>query len=161
MAGKKKKLTHKQRALVKNVAKGMSQGAAAKAAGYTNRPYQAGHQALEQIAKSGAGADLLDRFGLTDDVLVNKYLKPLLEAHETKFFAKDGIVVSCFDVIDLNTRIRALDIAFRIKGSYKAEQENVAGVVKCLIIDRSHRPPRPAAIDIPTLKEADAGSSDQ
>jgi hypothetical protein len=158
---KKRKLTPRQRNLIKRVAGGATLTDAAIAAGYkSTSPAQAGHQAMQQIAKSGLGADLLDRFGLTDEVLVERYLKPLLEAHETKFFAKDGLVVTCFDVVDLVTRRYALDMCFRLKGKYKAEEENTAQGVKVFLIDRSTRPPRPA-INIPTLAQVEDGTADR
>jgi hypothetical protein len=151
---KKRKLKPNQRRFVKEVLKGKSLTDAAKASGSkAKRAGQAGHRLMRQIGESGAGADLLDRMGLTDEILVNEYLKPLLKAYETKFFAHEGVVVSQFDVIDLGTRVRALDMAFQIKGLYKAEQQNTAGTIKCIVIDGRHRPPPRPAIDVtPTLR---------
>jgi hypothetical protein len=45
---------------------------------------QAGYQALAQLR--GRVPELLERHGLGEEVLIEKYLKPLLEAEETKFF---------------------------------------------------------------------------
>jgi hypothetical protein len=124
-----KKLTPQQRALVKNLVKGMSITEAAREAGYADNGYvgQLGSQALENIRLKMP--EVLNRHGLTDDVLVEDYLKPLLEAEETKFFQKDGIVVERYNVIAWGPRKEGLDIAFRLKGSYapKSADEIEAG----------------------------------
>src|SRR5260370_14114753 len=87
---KKRKLTTRQQAFVKELAKGRTLTDAAKAAGYKDKnPGQAGYQALAQLR--GRVPELLERHGLGEEVLIEKYLKPLLEPEETKFF-KDGKV---------------------------------------------------------------------
>lgn len=150
---KDKKLTPRQRNLVKNMAMGMTQTDAARAAGYSEKSArQAGHQAMQKIAASGVGADLLDRHGLTDDALVTKYILPLLEAKETKFFQSEGKVTQQVEVNDNVTRRVMVDLVCRIKGLFKAEQAPVAEGVKVFFIDRSVRPVRPKTIEvIPTL----------
>jgi hypothetical protein len=62
-------------------------------------------------------------------VLVEDYLKPLLEAHETKFFQFQGQVVERVNVVAWGPRKEGLDIAFRLKGSYapKSADEIEAG----------------------------------
>lgn len=145
MAGKAKgrvkpRLRPRHRIFIKKIAEGASQTEAAIAAGTkSKRPDDAGHRMMKRIQQSGAGSDLLDRFGLTDSVLVEKYLKPLLNAK------------------DLLIRIRALDMAFRLKGLFKADQQAAAPGVKVFLIDRGARPPRPA-LDIPTLKQVEEGA---
>jgi hypothetical protein len=148
-----KKLTPRQRALVKNIAGGMSQADAARASGYAkDSARQAGHQAMKHIAESGIGADLLDRHGLTDDVLVTKYILPLLEATEIRFFQTEGKVSEERIVSDNVTRRVMVELVCRMKGLFKAEQAPVAEGVKVFFIDRSTRPPRPKTIEvIPTL----------
>lgn len=67
---------------------------------------------------------VLERHGLTDDALIEKYLKPLLVAKETKFFAFQGEVIETHDVEALGIRKEALDMTFRLKGSFAPiEQE--------------------------------------
>jgi hypothetical protein len=150
---KAKKLTARQRSLVKNLATGMTQADAARAAGYSEKaPRQAGHQALKKLAASGVGSDLLDRHGLTDDVLVTRYILPLLEANETKFFQTEGKVSEERTVADNVTRRVMVELVCRMKGLFKSEQAPIAEGVKVFFIDRGARPPRPSAIDvIPTL----------
>jgi hypothetical protein len=82
---KKRKLTTRQQAFVKELAQGKTLTQAAKTAGYTDKnPAQAGYQALAQLR--GRVPELLERHGLGEEVLIEKYLLPLLEATETKFF---------------------------------------------------------------------------
>lgn len=132
----------RDRIFIKKIAEGASQTEAAIAAGTkSKRPDDAGHRIMKRIQSSGAGTDLLDRYGLTDGVLVEKYLKPLLNAK------------------DLLIRIRALDMAFRLKGLFKSEQQALPTGVKVFLIDRGARPPRPA-LDIPTLKNVLEGDGD-
>jgi hypothetical protein len=50
---------------------------------------ESGYQALAQLR--GRVPELLEPHRLGEEVLIEKYLKPLLEAEETKFF-KDGKV---------------------------------------------------------------------
>lgn len=51
-----------------------------------------GYQALAQLR--GRVPELLERHGLGEEVLIEKYLKPLLEAKETKFFNEGKLRVS-------------------------------------------------------------------
>lgn len=73
----------------------------------------------------GTMRDAMEASGLTDRVLVNKYLKPALKARETQFFAHKGVVMDERDVIAWGTRTRALDMAFQLKGSYAPRQAQV------------------------------------
>jgi phage terminase small subunit len=110
-------LTPQQRNLVKNLLKGLNLTQAAIKAGYSeNNAAMLGNRALKRIQKKMP--QILDRNGLTDNSLVKKYLKPALEASETKFFQKDGVVTETRDVISWDPRLRALDMTFKLKGSY-------------------------------------------
>jgi hypothetical protein len=59
--------------------------------------------------------ELLERHGLGEEVLIEKYLQPLLEAHETKFFKEGKVRI---DVEALGIRHAALRTAFELHGSY-------------------------------------------
>jgi hypothetical protein len=112
-------LTNKERTLVRSLATGKSLTQAALDAGYSSKnPGQSGWQALQNIRLKMP--DLLDRHGLTDNALIEKHLKPLLRATETKFFQSKGNVTETRRVPAHRVRINALDTAFRLKGSYKA-----------------------------------------
>ena len=109
-----KKLTPRQHAFVKNLAKGASQKDAFIAAGYkAKHPDQGAHQALKQI--QGKVPQIMDEMGLTDHLLIEKYLVPLLDAEETKFFNEGKKRVN---VPALGIRHTALDTAFKLRGSY-------------------------------------------
>lgn len=114
-AGKKRRLTQKERALVKALPTAKSVAEAALQAGYSpTRPDQSGYQALKSIRKKMP--DLMDELGLTDTALIEKYLVPALEAQETKFFSDKGIVLDTRDVIAWGPRLQALQLAGKWKG---------------------------------------------
>ncbi len=120
---KYKKLTHRERALLVHLSKGMTLTDAAVAAGYTSKaPGQAGHQAFE-IIKSKA-PEILEKYGLTDDVLIEKYLKPGLEAQETVFAKFEGKITDSRDVIAWGPRRDFLDMAFNLKGAYAPRESS-------------------------------------
>ena len=125
-------LTPQQRKLLKGLAKGMTITDAALAAGYSDKyAGQVGSQALEAIRRKMP--EILDKYGLSDDALVEKYLKPALEANETKFAQKDGLFTDEREVTAWGPRLTALDMAFNLRGSYApkepAGQTNVQVVV--------------------------------
>ena len=135
----KKKLTPRQHAFVKNLAKGASQKDAFIAAGYkAKHPGQGAHQALKQI--QGKVPEIMNEMGLTDHFLIEKYLLPLLEAKETKFF-KDG--EKRINVAALGIRLSALENAFKLRGSYAPRDPAEAAQfgIKVVVVDIP-RPPK-------------------
>jgi hypothetical protein len=162
---KQGKLTQRQQKLVKNLAAGMNQSAAAIDAGYSDKnPRQSAHQAVEQIQRRMPA--LFDKLGLSDRAIIEKHLVPLLNAKETKFFPyrkqivaravrrrriqkidKDLLletvqVIDVREVAALSTRIAALDIVFKLKGSYGRRQIDVdpESIVVVQVIDVSAIP---------------------
>jgi hypothetical protein len=103
-------LDNKQRKLLQNLIDGMEPREACLAAGYGN---SSGMRGLQDKMP-----DIMARLGLTDEILVEVYLKPLLVANETKFFANKGIVCDQKDVAALEVRRATLDMAFKLRGSY-------------------------------------------
>jgi hypothetical protein len=95
--------------------------------------------------------ELLDEIGLTEETLIEKHLVPLLSATTTKFFAHRGKVVECRKVPDNDARLKALDLAFRLKGSYasKGQETTEDRGIRVVVLD-SPRPPRPALENGPT-----------
>jgi phage terminase small subunit len=84
-----KQLTNKERAFVRSLAQGRSLTDAALAAGYSSKnPGQSGWQALENIRHKVP--ELLDRHGPTDEALIEKHLKPLLNATENEVLPTQG-----------------------------------------------------------------------
>jgi hypothetical protein len=119
--GKQKRLTHKEQGFVRNLIKGRNLTQSAMAAGYSDRrPGQSGWQALKNIQLKVP--EFLDQYGLTDEALIEKHLKPLLNATQVKHFQHNGEVTDSRRVPDNGTRIKALDMAFRLHGSYSSRK---------------------------------------
>jgi hypothetical protein len=113
---KRNKPTPRQMKLVEERAKGKSCSEAAIAAGYSGKNARhSGYQAMQQLR--GRVPDLLDRHGLSEEVLIDKYLRPLLTAKETIFFQKDGKVKQ-MNVAALGIRLSSLRTAFELHGGY-------------------------------------------
>jgi len=146
VSGKKRKLkrhlTPRQRAFIRHLASGKSQKKAALDAGYSSaNPRQSAHQALEQIRKTAP--ELLARHGLDDDALIDKYLLPLMNATETKFFpyTKRGKrLLLRRDVANWNVRRDGIDMAFKIRGLYVREAENKGPEFSVVILNAANRP---------------------
>lgn len=141
---KKPKLSVRERKLVKNLGRGMTQKDAAIEAGYSDKhPSQSAHNALASIARKMP--EVMEKAGLTDESLIEDYLKPLLKATEVKHFAfrktisvpgkkktatrpatKKSVrieqVIEERHVASLGARLNALDMAFKVKGSYAPKQ---------------------------------------
>ena len=113
---------------------------AARRAGYSDKNLsQSGHQALKAIRLRMP--ELMDDFGLTESALIEKYLVPLLSAKTTRYFQHQGMVKQKREVADNDARLKALDMAFRLKGVYKAAdfKPSESEGVKVVILDA----PRP------------------
>ena len=110
----KKALRGKEAKLVKALAKTTNVSEAGRMAGYGRN--QSAFRALRNI--QAKVPELMDRIGLTDEYLLEKCLKPGLEAKETKFFADKGIVMQEKEVIAWGPRRDFLDMACKIKGLY-------------------------------------------
>lgn len=72
--------------------------------------------------------EIFEKYEITDDYLIGK-LKDELEAEETKFFQKDGMVVQQKDVIAWKIRQDARKDAHKLKGDYPAEKHEHSGDV--------------------------------
>jgi hypothetical protein len=86
----------------------------------------------------------MHRLGLTRENLIEKHLKPLLKARRVKYFAHHGKVKDSRKVEALEVRCNALDMAFRLEGSYTAPKADTQEIktVSCIVLDVP-RPPRP------------------
>jgi hypothetical protein len=132
---KKKSLSPKQKALMRLLAQGSDRKTAALLAGYSPKnPDQSAYQALKHLGNSFP--ELLDKHGLTDSHLIQKYLKPLLKTRRTKHFAHNGMVKSVRHYADNDTRIAALDMTFRLKGTYAPlKTQNASRAVDVIVVD--------------------------
>jgi hypothetical protein len=141
-SGKKRnEATPRQMKLIEARAKGKSYSEAAIAAGYSEKnARQSGYQAMQQLR--GRVPDLLDRHGLSEEVLIDKYLRPLLTAEETIFFQKDGKVKQRVNVAALGIRLSSLRTALELHGSYAPKDPKDAAQygVKIIRVDIP-RPP--------------------
>jgi len=114
------RLSPKQRKLVQYLSKGMTITAAALKAGYTEKsPGQAGYQALKTVRLKIP--DIMNKQGLSDQLLIKNYLKPALGASTTRYVTigrKGHETVEEYEDVAWDARLRALDMAFKLKGSY-------------------------------------------
>src|SRR6266851_328808 len=119
-------LTPRQVALAKRLLDGATITDAARDAGYSGKNLaQSGHQALKAIRLNMT--ELLDEIGLTERALIEKHLVPLLSATTTKVFQHKGEVSETRKVSDNDARLKALDLAFRLRGSYAAKEQETTG----------------------------------
>ena len=120
---KGEKLTSKQKKLVEALPVTSSIAEAGTVAGYSDRT--AASRALKSISERAP--EVLERLGLTIEHVVDKCLRPLLEAKETKFFASNGIVLDTKEVAALDIRIRAIEVWARLMGAYTAQKVQLSG----------------------------------
>jgi len=130
---KSKRSTLRPAALLNNLLLGSSITKAARKDAYSKKwPDQAGQQALQNLKLKTP--ELLDRLGLGDGTLIEKYLKPLLSAEMVKFFQHKGKVTDMRIVPDNDARLKALDMTFELGGAYpptdpKLEEQKGVAVI--------------------------------
>jgi hypothetical protein len=151
---RKKKLTRRQKILVSALAAGSDRVTAEQLAGYsTKHPGQSAYQALKYLANSFP--QLLDKHGLTDSVLIDKHLKPLLKARRKKHWAHNGKVRDTRSYADNDTRLAALDMTFRLKGTYApTKTQNESRSVDVIVVDVPRPIRDPEDIEVETQSPA-------
>ena len=122
---RKKKISFQARRLVREVLSGKHKTikSAGEAAGYAHKD---AYRALSKL--QGTMSEILDQAGMTDGFLAENCLRPLLHATQTKLGQYKGKFRDRVRVEDNDVRLRALDIALRIKGKYApppAEQVSI------------------------------------
>jgi hypothetical protein len=133
-----KQLTPREFAFAVNVLQGTSITEAARRVGYPEKDLsQSGNQAPQAIRLSAPV--LMDRLGLTERVLIEEHLAPLLAATTTKYFQAEGGVRQRREVANVYARLKALDMAFKLRGSYATADSKLA----------KPAPPPAIIIDIP------------
>jgi phage terminase small subunit len=121
-----KKLSPRERILIKEKAKGKSTKDAMIKAGYAERTaHGTGSRKIKELQP--AIQALMEKRGLTDDYLLAK-LEEELNAEETKFFQHEGIVCDERTVVAHGSRLDALDKAFKLKGSYAPTKGELSGL---------------------------------
>jgi hypothetical protein len=116
--------------LIREMAKGKTLSEASRDAGYSH--VQGASNALRRARETMP--ELMDRAGFTDEVLIKKYLGPLMDAKKTLYFQNGGIVMDKREVPALDIRQSSLDMAFRLKNKYpnKLEIEHSGAVLHVL-----------------------------
>jgi phage terminase small subunit len=132
------RLSPKQRKLVQYLTQGMTVTAAALKAGYSAKsPGQAGYQALKTVRLKIP--DIMDKQGLSDQKLVKKYLQPALEASTTRYVVvgrKGKERIEEYEDIAWDARLRALDMAFKLKGSYAPVEQQLQHVHEITLMEK-------------------------
>lgn len=120
--GKKLRLSAQQVILLRELAKGKSLTEAGRTAGFADNGYvgQIAHQSLESVKEKMPA--ILDRLGLTADVAIETYLKPLLVAEETEFAHFKGEITDSINVVAWGPRATGLDMLFKLRGSYAPKE---------------------------------------
>lgn len=142
-----KKLTIREQRFLKELPTAKTISEASIKAGYSPKhPKQSGNQVLQQI--KGRVPDLMDRLGLTEEVLIDKHLRRHLVAKKTVFVReKDETVKYVLD--DNGTQMRALEQGFLLHGSYAPRDPKEAATfgVKVVVLDMP-RPDRTIQVQV-------------
>jgi hypothetical protein len=123
MSARGTELTEKQAKYVKNRAKGLNKTDSAIKAGYSEKVAGQAAYAVEKSIERKM-PQVLEKANLGPDVLVARYLKRLLNARETKFFAHQGKVIEKKTVAAQNVRLGALIETFKLGGHYSEDHGN-------------------------------------
>ena len=108
-------MSRREQSFLVNLSKGMTLGDAALGAGYSSKnPDQSGYQALKGLRKKLP--HLMEKNGISDDVLIQKYLVPALEATEKRVFNYRGKFVEAKPLPVWEVRTKALELVFRLIG---------------------------------------------
>jgi hypothetical protein len=86
----------------------------------------------------------MDELGLTLPSLIENYLRPGLDACEVKVFYNGKQIVYSKELIAHEIRLRALDIAFKLRGDYAPRDPVLAAQVgvKVIVVPKELRPDR-------------------
>lgn len=139
------RLTPRQRKAAKHLMNGMRPSDAIVKAGYSPKnPTQAANQVVKALKKKIP--QIMDQQGLSDKRLVRKYLRPALDACNVKIVNElkktdEGKEVETqreVPIVNWDVRLRALDMAFKLKGSYaptEIEQHHVHEITE---VEKNH-----------------------
>jgi len=116
----------------------MTLTAAALKAGYSVKsPGQAGYQALKTVRLKMP--DIMEKQGLSDQKLVKNYLKPALEASTTRYVVVGGKgeeTIEEYKDVAWDARLRALDMAFKLKGSYAPVEQQLQHIHEITLMEK-------------------------
>jgi hypothetical protein len=110
----KKKLTSKERKLLRALPTCKTQGEAAILAGYSPKnPSQSAHTAIQSLKLKVP--ELMDELGLTEKGLIENHLVPALSATRKEYFSNQGIILDERESTDWPARLRSLEMAFKLR----------------------------------------------
>jgi len=137
----RKKLTLKEKKLLKGVVEGMSLKDAALSAGYSDKnPSQSAGQALKCIEDKDP--DLFVRNGLDDDAFLQQHVIPAMRAEQTQLATFEGRFSDERKVEAWTARMNAIGLIARMKGMIKEKESGSNLGVKVVIINGANRPER-------------------
>lgn len=111
------RLTRRQSRFIEELPRSRSLAEAARRAGYSSKfAGQSGYLALRRIAAKAPEA--LDSVELTLEELIEKVIKPGLEAQKTLYFAHEGQVRDMRTVPDHEAQFRFIVLALKLHGIY-------------------------------------------
>lgn len=113
-----------------NPATFLNKAAATLAAGYKNA--SSGTQIYKNVTVKEHITEYLISNGATKQMIREKFFE-LMNATETKFFQKDGVVIETRDVESLGIQLKAAVEAAKLDGLYEPEKHEHSGALK---IDR-------------------------
>jgi phage terminase small subunit len=141
MAKKGTKLTVFQRRFIKEfIANGGNATKAAEAVGTHKTENAAASSAsamLNNPAVQSKIKEIHDKLGITDEML-GKVLKDGLKANVTKFATDKGIITDERDCNDHPTRLKALEIAHKLRGEFAPDKMEHTGNV-ILVMDEQDK----------------------
>jgi phage terminase small subunit len=112
-----KKLTQRQQRFLKELPRSKSVAEAARRAGYSPKfAGQAGYLALQRIAEKAP--ELLDNHEQTLREVIEKNIKPALEATKTIYIRYRGAITDQVEVPDNETRLKTVIQVLKVMGAY-------------------------------------------
>ena len=79
--------------------------------------------------------ELMDRHGITGSVLIEKYLKPGLDAMETEFAKFEGKITDSRDVIAWGPRHAYLETSLKLKGAFPQEKTPISNMQINVVVE--------------------------
>lgn len=115
MVEKPKKLTIKQRKLVKGIADGKTQRAAAQSAGMTE---QHACECLKKPEVLATIQDLMSKHGLDDVSLLKRHADLIAATKPISIVGTGADATESADVPDWQARAKGLEMAYKLKGAF-------------------------------------------
>jgi phage terminase small subunit len=116
------KLTNRQRRFIEELPRCKSLAEAARRAGYSSKfAGQAGYLALQRIGQKAP--ELLENIEITLEELIEKSIKPGLEATKTIHITYQGKITAEFVQPDWHARLEMAKLCLRLHGAYSSGRD--------------------------------------